>query len=465
MKKWILALFFGLALAGAFFLFSPLHSQPGWSYQTTVVDRGRIESMVSTSGTLEAVATVTVGAEISGRIETLYADYNSRVQKGELLTRIDDRSPRSVEQQARADLALAKAALLKSEASLQEVKARFAFQSSEYQRIRDLTRKGHATESELEKALSEQKMARAQIAIAEAEISRTQADLEKKQAALEEARLDVERTRIYSPVDGIVLERKIEQGQTVNANQNTPELFILAEDLQRMQIKTDVDEADIGQVQEGQASRFTVDAYPDRVYQGLVEQVRLAATIESSVVTYTVIISVDNSDLSLYPGMTSNVDIITGERVNSLRIPNSALRFSAPKSWLDTGSAVRNPLPDNLFSSEKQKKEVQKLFLSLKQGRGKGEEGVIRARQSPRSELVALVGEERARLILQYMRDNQPNPSGSVGRVFRVWLLREGKPTLVRLKTGLADQQFTEVLAGPVQSGDTLILSARKEQG
>ncbi|AMO56256.1 hypothetical protein GZ77_05470 [Endozoicomonas montiporae] len=478
-KKRILVVCMAAAIGGGYAWFSNQSQAPEWVFQTTQVDTGRIESVVATAGTLEAVSTVTVGAEISGRIDHIHADYNSVVSRGDLLAQIDDRSIVAKLRQAEADLALSEAAVEKSKASLLEQEANYTFRIRETRRLKELTEKGHTTDSEYERAQSEQSMAEARIALAKAEISRSEAELQKRQAALDEAQLDLERTRIYSPVDGVILERIVEEGQTVNANQSTPELFIIAEDMRRMQIEADVDEADIGQVQEGQSVRFTVDSYPSRTYQGEVEQVRLAATVASSVVTYTTIISVDNSDLSLYPGMTSNVDIIIGQQPSALRVPNSALRFSAPRELQSQQQRQPVNLPEELFESEEQKQQVQAMFASAQkeamslrreQNRQSGPAGGAmggagasdqRSPRIDRSELVAVLGEERTVEVMRFMRARR----GGRGRNGSdIWVLRKGEPRRLRIQTGLSDERYTEILSDALENGEEIIISARQEQ-
>ncbi|MET4694240.1 efflux RND transporter periplasmic adaptor subunit [Endozoicomonas lisbonensis] len=476
LKKRILVVGMAAAIGGGYAWFGSNNQVAEWSFQTAQVDTGRIESVVATAGTLEAVSTVTVGAEISGRIDHIFADYNSVVARGDLLAQIDDRSIVAKLRQAEADLALSEAAVEKSRASLLEQEANYTFRIQEARRLKELTDKGHTTDSEYERALSEQSMAQARIALANAEISRSEAELQKRQAALEEAQLDHERTRIYSPVDGVILERIVEEGQTVNANQSTPELFIIAEDMRRMQIEADVDEADIGQVQEGQSVRFTVDAYPSRTYQGEVEQVRLAATVASSVVTYTTIISVDNQDLSLYPGMTSNVDIIIGQQPSALRVPNSALRFSAPRELQSQQQRQSINLPDELFDSQEQKQKVQTLLASArKEAMAQRREQPVMAggsqrQRSPRldrSELEAILGEEKTVEVMRVLR-SQHSGRGHSGRGRNgtdIWVLREGEPQRLRIQTGLSDERFTEVLTDSLENGEEIIISARQEQG
>ena len=478
-KKRILAVCASAAIVAGYFGFNHHNTAPEWVYQTVQVDTGLIESVVATAGTLEAVSTVTVGAEISGRVDDVFVDYNSVVSKGDLLAQIDDRSIIARLRQSEADLTLSQAAVEKSKASLLEQEASYTFRLSETKRLKELTRKGHTTDSEYERALSEQAMVEARIALAKAEITRSEAELQKCQAALEEAQLDLERTRIFSPVDGVVLERIVEEGQTVNANQSTPELFIIAEDMRRMQIEADVDEADIGQVKEGQRVRFTVDSYPSRVYQGEVEQVRLAATVASSVVTYTTIITVDNSDLSLYPGMTSNVDIIIGQQSDALRVPNSALRFSIPRELQNELLSHQQErsfnLPDALFDSEEQKQTVEALLSqafkeTMTQRRERGSSGFgpgagNQAERTPRvdrAELVAVMGEDGAKAIMQHLRSQRSSRSRTGTDI---WLFNDGEPQKVRVQIGLSDERYTEILSEKLDNGDEIIVSAIQEQG
>jgi HlyD family secretion protein len=283
------------------------------AFVTAEVARGRIEAGVTATGTLNAVTTVQVGTYVSGRIKEIHADYNSKVQRGELIAKIDP-APFIVKvQQAEARLATARA-------RVQKARAELAFREANIERQRRLLAKHIVSQDDFDAATNQHAQAVSQIALEEASV-------EEAKAAVAEARVNLDYCDIVSPVDGVVLSRSIDSGQTVAASFQTPTLFVIAEDLTKMQVDTNVSESDIGEVREGQKARFVVDAYPDRVFYGTVSQVRNDPLIVQNVVTYDVIVEVDNSDLALKPGLTATVTIVAGVKEDTLTVPLRALRF------------------------------------------------------------------------------------------------------------------------------------------
>lgn len=286
------------------------------AYRTATVDRGDVRVVISATGTLRATTTVDVGSQVSGQVLEVLVDFNDRVSRGQVIARLDPAPFQTRLQQAEADLASARASVNEARATLKNAEADFA-------RKQDLVGRQLVARSEADLALAARDQARARVVSAEAAVLQ-------RQAAVSNARLDVEYTEIRSPVDGVVLLRDIEPGQTVAASFQTPLLFQIAEDLARMQIDLSVDEADVGQIHEGLPVSFTVDAFPDRQFQGEVRQVRLAATATSNVISYPVVVEVANADLSLLPGMTASAEIVVSRREGVLRVPNAALRFAPP---------------------------------------------------------------------------------------------------------------------------------------
>ena len=273
-------------------------------YETAPAARGAISAHVSASGTLSAVVSVDVGSQVSGKIHALKADFNSAVKKGELIAEIDPSIYEAAMRQAEGDLASARAdAVLKK-------------QNLERKQI--LAPQRAASQLDLDQATAELAQAEAAVII--------------KTAALESARANLGYCKITSPVDGIVISRKVDVGQTVVAAMTTPVLFTIAQDISKMHISAAVSEADIGQVKSGLQVDFTVDAFPDEVFHGTVSQVRKAPTTISNVVTYETIIDVDNPERKLFPGMTADVSILVAQREAVLRIPNAALRYTPPES-------------------------------------------------------------------------------------------------------------------------------------
>jgi len=297
--------------AAAFFLLKG--GDKGPKYRTEQVARGKVRATVTATGTVNAVTTVLVGTQVSGTIKNLYVDYNSPVKKGQLLAQIDPAMFEAQVQQARANLLLAKANEAKAAASLADAKRT-------RDRNKTLFNRNLIARSDLDTAETNAQVAVSQLSANSAQVAQTR-------AALSYAETNLRYAQIISPVDGTVISRNVDVGQTVAASFQTPTLFTIAQDLTRMQIDTNVDEADIGKVQLNQPVEFTVDAYPDFVFRGKVAEVRIAPVTVQNVVTYDVVVRVDNPDMRLKPGMTANVSIILADKGDVLRVPNAALRF------------------------------------------------------------------------------------------------------------------------------------------
>ncbi|PKN66432.1 MAG: efflux RND transporter periplasmic adaptor subunit [Deltaproteobacteria bacterium HGW-Deltaproteobacteria-12] len=312
MKKIIIAAVILIAVGtGLFFVFRSDKNVP--KYVTEKITRGDIKATVLATGTVNAVTTVQVGTQVSGTIKQLFADYNSPVRKGQLLAQIDPAIFEAQVGQAQANLMSAKAGLEKTQVALRDAK-------TTYERSKTLFAKNFIARSDLDTAETNYLSALSQIKVAEAQIQQTK-------AALDSASINLKYSRIVSPVDGTVISRNVDIGQTVAASFQTPTLFTIAQDLTKMQINTSIDEADIGKIKVGQHATFTVDAYPELTFQGKVSVVRNAPITLSNVVTYDAVITVDNTDMKLKPGMTANVSTETAMVHGSLRVPNAALRF------------------------------------------------------------------------------------------------------------------------------------------
>ncbi|MCL4477112.1 MAG: efflux RND transporter periplasmic adaptor subunit [Nitrospirae bacterium] len=300
-----------VAIVAAFVLFRNKGSEP--KYRTDKIAKGDIITTVTATGTVNAVTTVLVGTQVSGTIKQLYVDFNSAVKKGQIIAQIDPALFDEQVAQAKANLLAAKANVEKAEASLVDAKRT-------RDRNAELFAKNLIARSDLDTADTNYETAKASVSAAKAQVAQTG-------AALRNAQTNLGYTRIVSPVDGTVVSRNVDVGQTVAASFQTPTLFTIAQDLTKMQIDTSVDEADIGKVKVGQDVEFTVDAYADITFRGKVGQVRIAPITVQNVVTYDVVVTVDNPDFKLKPGMTANVSIIVAEKKDILRIPNAALRF------------------------------------------------------------------------------------------------------------------------------------------
>jgi len=306
-------------------------SGDGPDYVTAPVDRGPITATVAATGTVNPVTTVQVGTYVSGPIQAIFADFNTLVQRGELLARID---PRPF--QVKVDDA--DAALANARARLEKDRADAALKRITLDRTRALRAGGIVATSDLDLAESQERQARAQLAL-------DQADIQSAEAKLREAQVNLAYTDITSPVDGVVVARNVAVGQTVAATFQTPTLFLVAGDLTKMAVDASVSESDIGAVAAGQDVAFTVDAFPADTFHGRVEQVRNAPVTIQNVVTYDVVVGVENRELRLKPGMTANVTITTASRPDALRVPTSALRFRPPAVAGDSGAAAAADMP------------------------------------------------------------------------------------------------------------------------
>ena len=357
-------------------------------YRTEKVTRGDLVASVTATGTVNPVKTVQVGTYVSGPIQAIDVDFNSPVKQGQRVAKIDPRQFELRVQQAEAELANAKAALAKARADLQ-------YKTSNLARNRELKSQGIVAADAVDVLASGVDQGRAEVALQEAQAQQAQ-------AKLEEARVNLGYTDIVSPVDGVVVSRAVDVGQTVAASFQTPTLFVIAEDLTKMQVNANVSEADIGEVQTGQAATFTVDAYPDRSFAGTVSQVRNSPLNVQNVITYDVVIDADNTDLALWPGMTANVDVVIGRRDEVLRVLTAALRFRPPAA--DDGAVAST----------------------------NGAAGAA--------------------------TDGNGDP-GAAPATPTVWRLTRGAPEPVGVTTGLTDDSHTEVQSGALAEGDAVIVA------
>lgn len=389
----------GLAVGG-YVLFSGDRKEPV-RYRTAKVERGAVVSVVSATGTINPVVSVQVGTQVSGMIKSLHADFNTRVKAGQTVAVIDPEPFRARREQAASNLEMARAALAKARTDLTQRKR-------ELERLKPLMAEQFVSQSDVDLATTNYESAEAQVRVAEAQVRQAE-------AALNAADLDLKYTIIRSPVDGIVVARNVEVGQTVAASFATPNLFLIALDLTQMQVDTNVSESDIGGIVEGMEATFTVDAYPGVQFHGVIRQVRLAPINVQNVVTYNVVVGVDNRDLRLKPGMTANVSIVVARKNDVLKVPNAALRFSPPQK----------DRPDT---------------------RGKDEQGTKAGGR--------LNGESAV-----------PEQGGPAKRIWR--LASDDEPEPVVIRTGISDGVWTEVSDGDVKEGDSVIVgleSSRSER-
>ena len=385
-KKIAVAMVLLIALAaGGWYFYQK--KENGVQFRTEKITRGDLRAAVTATGTVSAVTTVLVGTQVSGTVKELFVDFNSPVKKDQLLAQIDPALSEARVAQAKANLQAAEANVQKAEVALQDA-------TRTLERNRALFAKNYIARSDLDTAETSQLSAKAQLNASRAQVEQTR-------AALQQEETNLRYTRILSPVDGVVISRNVDIGQTVAASFQTPTLFSIAQDLTRMQIDTNVDEADIGRIRVGQQVQFTVDAYPDVQFPGKVSEVRNAPITVQNVVTYIVVIKVANPEHKLKPGMTANVSIITASSQGVLKIPNAALRFK----WT-----------------------VQK---APDRGKGGGAAGGAPA-----------AGEQ----------DGQKRQG--------VWILEGQNPRRIPIKAGISDGNYTAVLSGDLKEGDAVIVEA-----
>jgi HlyD family secretion protein len=317
--RWVVALLVLAALAGGVLRLRALRGAPPAQYRTENVEAGTLTVSVTATGELKALTQVNIGTEISGVVESVAVDYNSPVRVGQILARVNTEKLEAQAAQARAGLQSAEAKRLQSQATLAEAQAELA----KLQRVRDLSGGRVPSRQELDSQEASVKRAQADEASTGAQVAQSQASL----AAIE---TDIRKAVIKSPINGMVLDRQIDPGQTVAASFQTPTLFTLAEDLTKMKLIIDVDEADIGNVKVGQLARFHVDAYPDRAFESRVQEVRSTPKTSNGVVTYQTVLTVDNKERLLQPGMTATAEITVTQVTDALLVPNAALRFTPP---------------------------------------------------------------------------------------------------------------------------------------
>lgn len=428
LKRWlpriiVLALAAG---AGAFLLVKKPWSKSDEpiTFTTVTVSRGNIAAQVTANGTLSAVTTVQVGAQVSGRVVELHADFNDKVKKGQVIAKLDDVVLRSQIDQASANLALAAANVSKAQVAVDDA-------DRQLKRNKTLQAQQLIAGATLEAAQVAYDTARAALVAARA----TQAQAA---ANLAQAKLNLSYATIYSPVDGVVLSRAVDVGQTVAASLQAPTLFTIAEDLARMQIDTAVSEGDVGRLQEKMKATFTVDAFPGRQFQGTVRQVRNAPTTTQGVVTYDAVIDVDNSDHALRPGMTANVTFVLAQVADAIKIPNAALRFK--------------PTPE-------QRAALMAEFGGGRRGSGSNGTGGMgrRGNGSGSGGPGAAGGASGAPRMDAASGASGAIPQRDLGDKKRVFKLVDGKPHLVLIKPGLTDGSSTQLLEGDLQPGDQLI--------
>ena len=351
---WILAGIVLMAIIAGYVYWSKKHANP--EYRTAQIEKGALTASVAASGTLSPVVSVQVGSQVSGQLKEVLVDFNSLVKKGELIARIDPETFEYRVRQAQADVDAAQAQVLTQQAviaaqraGLSQAEVTWQDARRDVERKEQLRDKNFISGADVDKAratanaLAEQvKAAQAQVEVAKATAANVAAAVKQREAMLAQARVDLARTEIRAPVNGIVIKRSVDKGQTVAASLQAPELFIIAENLTDMRVDTSIDESEIGKIKLGQKATFTVDAFPGKQFEGKVQQIRKAALTVSNVVTYLVEVSASNPELLLLPGMTANVRIVTDIRENILKVSNAALRFRPPSTDKEKNNDASN---------------------------------------------------------------------------------------------------------------------------
>ena len=496
MRNKIIVALVALAAIAGISMYALAPKQESIEYRLGAVETGDIESLVVSTGTLEALNTVIVGSQLSGQIDELRADFNDVVEEGQIIARIDPRTFEARKAQNSADVEVARANIVSRKAELTRATANLRQARRELSRRHSLKERGHVSESQLDADITAVETAAALVEVAEASVTNAEAALAQREAALAQSELDLERTLIRSPVDGTVINRTIELGQTVAASFSAPELFAIGQDLHQMKVEASIDEADIGRVREGMQCRFTVDAYPERRFRGRIQQIRKAPNVLQNVVTYKVIITANNADLALLPGMTANVEIVLGRKDEVLRIPNGALRF-APRTAGDTPAAPQRPsgrpglvggfgpprggqqagggrgqrqspvalvreqfdLTEEqetaLAAIESEQRERMRSAFQAASGDRASMQAQMQGMRQQMQEAIAAVLTEEQNAKLAELRTGR---SGQ--RRATVYVLGgDGNPEPRRIVTGLADDEHTEVMSG-LEDGDQVILRA-----
>jgi HlyD family secretion protein len=428
-KKWIIGIAVLVLAVVVVFGLSTLNKNGsnGVRFKKEAIKKGSIEALVVTTGTLNPVTTVDVGSQVSGKIEDIYVDFNSDVKEGQIIARIEQSAFLTRVQQNKANYQSAVATVEKSRVTLDNNKKKL-------DRALDLFRKELISYEEKEAAET-------QYYSSKADLQSSEAKLEQARSQLESSQVDLEFTIIKSPIDGVVINRNVNVGQTVAASFQAPVLFQIANDLSKMQVECSVDEADIGRVKEDQRVTFTVDAFPDDNFKGTVSQVRYSPEIVQNVVTYTTIVAVENPEMKLRPGMTATVSMVVGEAKNKLLVPNSALRFT-PQLTQEEMQAM--------FENIKRERQASRGDLAQTGGERSGQAGGQAFPSGPQFGMGGGQGIQRT-------------PRKDVGRV---WIEDEtGNLKPIMLRIGVTDNTYTEVIRGELEEGQEVIIGENGGEG
>jgi HlyD family secretion protein len=429
-KIWIVVAIVVVALGAVAARF--LTGRETTQYFSEKVTRGDIRDVVEATGTINAVITVQVGSQVSGTIDKLYADFNSHVKKDQIIARIDPSLFEGALLQAKADLETARANSAAAKANLEKAKAAEAQARADFERTKPLAAQGVVSQQALDVSKANEDAATAAISAAQADLGQANAQVNQKTAAVTVAQTNLDHTIIRAPIDGVVVSRNVDIGQTVAASLQAPTLFTIAQDLTKMQVYAKTDESDVGQIKTGQPVTFKVDAFPNDQFRGRVSQIRMNATTVQNVVTYDTIIDFDNPEMKLFPGMTAYVTIPVATAADVLKVPNAALRYKpdlSPDEMRDLYAKVGIPAPGN---------DQGGRFSSVSNA--------------------------------QRPSDQQPRKEGRAANdVTIVWKIQPNqKLEPVQIRTGITDHtttQLMQVLKGQLSDGDQLITGSNRGSG
>ena len=488
----ILVLVVAAAAGGGWYWYQSRTDGADVRYRVAKVERGPMSAVVVASGTLNAVTTVQVGSQISGQVKEIFADFNTPVKKGQVIARIDPATYELRVNQTRADLdaaqsavAVARSGLVAQQAEVGRVKITLADAERDLERKKLLVDKKFISPAELDKARvvldttrEQLKAVQAQIQVSEAQVRSALAAVKQRESLLKQAQVDLERTVIRAPVDGTVILRNVDAGQTVAASLQAPVLFTIAQDLRDMQVEAAIDEADVGRLRVGLPASFAVDAFPRRNFGGEIKQIRKSPQNVQNVVSYTVVISAQNPDMALLPGMTANVRIVVEDRASALKVPNAALRWR-PAGAADTKTPADAPaqqaggqamqqfrarIVEELKPSEAQKARLEEIFSESRQkfarvrdvpADGERRRQAERIRAETNGRIAEILTPQQRPAWERLLAESGARGQATAGRVY---VLEAGEPKAVEVRLGLTDGSATELVAGGLAEGTEVII-------
>ena len=450
-------------------------------YRTAKIEKGEITASVASSGTVNPVISVQVGSQVSGQIKEIYIDFNSEVKEGQLIAQIDPETFEYKVRQMQADVDSARAQEMMQRAELARQRINLANAKMDMERRLKLVDRGFLSPAERDTVKTTYEAQLELVRVGQANVKNAAASVKQKEAMLAQAKVDLERTAIRSPVNGTVIQKTVEAGQTVAASLQAPELFVIAEDLTDMQVETSIDESEIGRVRVGQKATFTVDSYPGRTFEGEVKQIRLAAKNVSNVITYIVIVSAPNPKKELLPGMTANVRIILDTRRDVKLIPNAAMRFRLPSTetavkdntrarergnWV---AAFQERMTKELALNEEQKTRIAAILTTMRSKiavahqaqEAERKKQLEAAKTEMRRQIAAILDDkQRARFEEISAEYDERRNSSTTGRIY---VLEEEGPVEMNVRLGLSDGSMTELMSSLPKEGAEVMIGVVAE--